>query len=129
MKQTREIKHGDGHIDIETLFGDVWAVTKCNLEVAMPTFTTREYLQKLDSNGYKSIPTYVMKVKDVLALYARIDELEAMVANLNEGAKIMHAFATGGESKLLADWQTEAEALAADARDYAMQTEELRGGG
>ena len=35
MKQTREINHGDGHIDIETLFGDVWAVTKCNLEVAM----------------------------------------------------------------------------------------------
>ena len=27
------------------------------------------------------------------------------------------------------NWQTEAEALAADARDYAMQTEELRGGG
>ena len=26
-------------------------------------------------------------------------------------------------------WKDEAEALAADARDYAMQTEELRGGG
>ena len=35
MKQTREINHGDGHTDIETLFGEVWAVTKCNLEVSM----------------------------------------------------------------------------------------------
>ncbi len=83
-------------------------------------FTTREYLQILDEKEYTVIPADNIEIKDVLALYARIDELEATVTNLNEGAKIMHAFATGGESELVNGWKDvtfeEAEALAADAR-------------
>ncbi len=67
-------------------------------------YTNHSYYQALADAGHN-----ITKVAtaDILALYARIDELEAMVTNLNEGAKIMHAFATGGESKLLADWKDE----------------------
>ena len=62
-----------------------------------------------EDNGLE-IVDIVETSKLVDTLYAKIDELNATIANLNEGAKIMHAFATGGESKLLEDWQIEAEA-------------------
>ena len=115
MKTTRTIVHSDGHTDVETYMKDadgVWifAVTQCNQEkqamtYATPktTITTREYLQRLSDNGYTFVGKAVT-IQDILFLYAQIDALEAEVKNLDEGAKLMHSLATGGESKLLKDW-------------------------
>ena len=65
---------------------------------------TREYLQELSDKGYKAIPSSAFTLDEVLELYARIDELESKLADANEGAKLMHSLATGGESQLLKDW-------------------------
>lgn len=64
------------------------------------TITTREYLQALSNTGYTVVPQTV-KIEDVLSLYAQIDALKAEVKNLDEGAKLMHSLATGGEQSVL----------------------------
>ena len=64
------------------------------------TITTREYLQALSDKGYTVVPQTV-KIEDVLSLYAQIDDLKAEVKNLDEGAKLMHSLATGGETSVL----------------------------
>ncbi len=53
------------------------------------------------------------------------NELKAEIKNLDEGARLMHSFATGGESKLLKDWQE----LDDMKCDWDKQVTELRGGG
>jgi hypothetical protein len=63
------------------------------------------------------IPESVLTMGGLVALYERIAELEAEVKNLDEGARLLHSLATGGESKLLADWQLEAIAQEADSKD------------
>ena len=85
MKQTREIKHGDGHIDIETLFGDVWAVTKCNLEVAMYNGYTeaqshtaaRAWNTAMQSVGYMRYFRPLNTEAEADAIYAFIQAAEA----------------------------------------------------
>jgi hypothetical protein len=51
------------------------------------------------------IPESVLTMGGLVELLERIDELKAEVVNLDEGARLLHSLATGGESKLLADWQ------------------------
>ena len=125
MKQAtpniRTIDHAD-HTDIERLFyvyspdgkGEyetkaIWAVVWCGLKqekqamtyaTSKTTITTREYLQALSDKGYTVVPQTV-KIDDVLSLYAQIDALKAEVKNLDEGAKLMHSLATGGEQSVL----------------------------
>jgi hypothetical protein len=63
------------------------------------------------------IPESFLTMGGLVALYERIATLEAEVKNLDEGARLLHSLATGGESKLLADWQLEAIAQEADSKD------------
>ena len=90
--------------------------------------TTREYLQALSDKGYTVVPQTV-KIEDVLSLYAQIDALKAEVKNLDEGAKMLYTLATKGEEKLLQDWQFNAIAEEADAKDWQDQVTDLRAGG
>ena len=75
------------------------------------------------------IPESFLTMGGVVELLERIEELKAEVKNLNEGAKLLHSLATGGEEKLLQDWQLNAIAEEADAKDWQDQTTELRNGG
>lgn len=68
------------------------------------TMTTREYLQRLAEKGHTVISPDVMTVQDVLSLYEQIDSLRDSLRDADEGAKLMHSLETGGESKLLQDW-------------------------
>ena len=68
------------------------------------TITTREYLQRLAEKGYTVISPDVMTIQDVLMLYEQLDSLRDSLRDANEGAKLIHSLATGGESKLLKDW-------------------------
>lgn len=68
------------------------------------TMTTREYLQRLAEKGHTIISPDVMTVQDVLSLYEQLDSLRDSLRDANAGAKLMHSLATGGESKLLKDW-------------------------
>ncbi len=85
MKHTREINHGDGHTDIETLFGDVWAVTKCNLEVTMFDGYTetqahtaaRAWNTAMQSEGYMRDFRPLNTEAEADAIYAFIQAAEA----------------------------------------------------
>ena len=66
--------------------------------------TTREYLKRLAEHGNTVISPEVMTIQDVLMLYEQLDSLQDSLRDANEGAKLMHSLATGGESKLLKDW-------------------------
>ena len=107
MKTTRTIVHSDGHTDVETYMKDadgvwMWAVTQCNGGLTMrQPITTREYLQRLAEKGYTVISPDVMTIQDVLMLYEQLDSLRDSLRDANEGAKLMHSLATGGEQSVL----------------------------
>jgi hypothetical protein len=110
MRQTRTIQHDESHTDTEELFGDVWAVTQCNctlvtqeITMSTQTMTPLEYAKSYAAAS--RIPESVLTMGGLVALYERIATLEAEIKNLDEGARLLHSLATGGESKLLADWQ------------------------
>jgi len=145
MKQTREINHGDGHIDIETLFGDVWAVTKCNLEVTMARTLNGNLTGKAahgiddiyeaQSDYSKRLDIAKSKVKSIFSddeffihWMMRIEHGTMLETMENVIAQVTH-YDNGVDLVDVENWQTEAKALAADARDYADQVSELRGGG
>jgi hypothetical protein len=73
------------------------------------------------------IPESFLTMGDVVEMLERIEELKADLANANEGARLMHSVATGGESKLLESWKDEAIAQESDAKDWQKQVSELRG--
>ena len=87
------------------------------------------------------IPESFLTMGDVVELLERIEELKAEVKNLDEGAKLMHSLATGGEQSVLSRldngvdavdaqrWQDEAIAQEADAKDWQDQVTDLRAGG
>ena len=105
------------------------------------TMTTREYLQKLANLGYTVIDPEIMRIQDVLMLYEQLDSLRDSLRDANEGAKLMHSLATGGEQSVLSRldngvdavdaqrWQDEAIAQEADAKDWQDQVTDLRAGG
>jgi hypothetical protein len=122
MKQTRTIQHDESHVDTEELFGDVWAVTQCNCTLltqettmSTQTMTPLEYAKSYAAAS--RIPESFLTMGDVVDLLELIATLEAEIKNLDEGARLLHSLATGGESKLLADWQLEAIAQEADSKD------------
>jgi len=90
------------------------------------TMTQLEYAKSYAAAS--RIPESFLTMGGLVDLLERIDELKAEVINLNEGARLMHSLATGGESKLLESWKDEAIALEADAKDWQDQITELRGG-
>ncbi len=81
-------------------------------------------------------------VNHVEAAYnADIKAEQELTANANEGAKLLHSLATGGETSVLSrldngvdvqdavNWQDEAIAQEADAKDWQDQVTDLRAGG
>ena len=86
------------------------------------TMTEREYLQRLSEKGYTVLPPNLMTIDDILYLYKQIDELKAEVKNLDEGAKLMHSLATGGEQSVLSRLDNGVDAVDAqrwqDAPEY-----------
>ena len=147
MKQAtpniRTIDHAD-HTDIERLFyvyspdgnggvstSAIWAVVWCGQKqekqamtyvTNKTTMTEREYLQRLSEKGYTVLPPNLMTIDDILYLYKQIDELKAEVKNLDEGAKLMHSLATGGEQSVLSRLDNGVDAVDAqrwqDAPEY-----------
>ena len=91
--------------------------------------TTREYLQRLAEKGYTVITPDVMTIQNVLSLYEQLDSLRDALRDANEGAHLMYSLATKGEEKLLQDWQLNAIAEEADAKDWQNQVTDLRVGG
>ena len=103
--------------------------------------TTREYLQRLAEKGYTVITPDVMTIQNVLSLYEQLDSLRDALRDANEGLKLMHSLATGGETSVLSRldngvdavdaqrWQDEAIAQEADAIDWKEQVTILRSGG
>jgi hypothetical protein len=46
----RTINHGDGHIDVEQLFGDVWAVVKCNYTIGDIEMTPKRPIEIVNAS-------------------------------------------------------------------------------
>ena len=131
MKQAtpniRTIDHAD-HTDIERLFyvysldgkGEyetkaIWAVVWCGLKQEKQAMTESTYefsyaMQRLrDAIDYAQTDGDFQQARiwsnHVEKAYnADIASEQELTANANEGAKLMHSLATGGESKLLKDW-------------------------
>ena len=86
------------------------------------TITTREYLQRLAEKGYTVISPDVMTIQDVLMLYDQLDSLRDSLRDANEGAKLMHSLATGGEQSILSRLDNGVDAVDAqrwqDAPEY-----------
>jgi hypothetical protein len=136
METTRTINHGNGHTDTETYLQDtdgvwMWAVTKCNEETMSDTKqATYEFsyaIQRLrDAIDYAQTDGDFQQARiwsnHVEAAY------HADMDNANEGLRLMHSVATGGESQLIKSWKDEAIAQEADAQDWKNQVSELRGG-
>jgi len=47
------------------------------------------------------IPESFLTMGDIVELLERIEELKAELANANEGARLLHSLATGGETSVL----------------------------
>ena len=51
---------------------------------------------------FEGVRLWAMNVEE--SHKAEVKDMQETIANLDEGAKLMHSLATGGESKLLKDW-------------------------
>ena len=57
------------------------------------------------------IPESFLTMGDVVELLERIEELKAEVKNLDEGLKLMHSLATGGEQSVLSRLDNDADVM------------------
>ncbi len=76
---------------------------------------------------FEGVRLWAMNVEE--SHNAEVSDLKAEVKNLDEGAKMLYTLATKGEEKLLQDWQLNAIAEEADAKDWQDQVTDLRAGG
>jgi hypothetical protein len=90
-------------------------LTQQETTMSTQTMTPLEYAKSYAAAS--RIPESFLTMGDVVDLLELIATLEAEIKNLDEGARLLHSLATGGESKLLADWQLEAIAQEADSKD------------
>jgi hypothetical protein len=128
MRQTRIHTHDKSHVDTEQLFGDVWAVTQCNC-----TLVTQE--AGMLYNGYtESEAMKADRAERLFTDYKTNFQLthtsERDASDLAALVDVVNASAPLGDdvSKLVMDWQLEAIAQEADAKDWQDQVTELRGG-
>ena len=81
----------------------------------------------VQTGEFEGVRLWAMNVEE--SHNAEVADMKEEVKNLDEGAKMLYTLATKGEEKLLQDWQLNAIAEEADAKDWQDQTTQLRNGG
>ena len=80
-------------------------MTKATYEFSYAMKRLRDAIQFVEQGDTGSFSQIRIWANHVEAAYnADIKAEQELTANANEGAKLMHSLATGGESQLLKDW-------------------------
>ena len=119
MRQTRVHTHDESHYDVEELFDDVWAVTKCNCKLLTKSeadmydgYTESQAIT--EARAERLFTDYKTHFQLKHTTEQDADDLAALVDVVNASTPL--------------DWYAEAIALEADAQDWQNQITELRGG-
>jgi hypothetical protein len=77
MKQIRFITHDENHVDEETLFGDVWAVTRCDCELTNAALLPDK--KEIDMNGWTPVITAKTRIDNLIAQIPQAQRARACV--------------------------------------------------